>query len=68
MLYMAENLTTRQQIKHALISILIGAIIAFITTLLQGLVQWLQHVDLQPTGAVGGVGYYLLKLIHNRPT
>jgi len=51
---------TPEQWKQAIISILVGACVAFVTTLLQGLADWLRGVD-YITGPMSGISYYLVK-------
>lgn len=58
---MADKMTAGEAFKHALISILVGAIIAFITTLLQGLVDYLKHLNIEPLGAISGVLTYVVR-------
>ncbi len=50
---------TKNTIKHAIISILIGAVIAFVTTLLEGLLSLLKDHTFNFAGLVGGMIYYL---------
>ena len=52
------NITT---IKQVLTSILVGASIAFITTLLQGLLNYFGHFDPGSVGAGSGMVFHLLK-------
>ena len=48
-------------IKQVLVSILIGAIISFLTVLFQGLVGMLQNIPAEVPGSIVGMGSYLLK-------
>lgn len=52
---------SKAQIKHALISILIGAITIFITQLLQGLLGFINTWLADGTGGVVATGAYLVK-------
>lgn len=46
-------------IKQVVISIFVGACIAFITTLLQGLLDYIRVLPEQITGVAGGMVYFL---------
>ena len=46
-------------IKQALISIFIGACIAMLTTLFEGLIAYLRALDPDTAGIVAGMTYYL---------
>lgn len=48
-------------IKHVLISIFVGACVAFISSLAQGLVHALQSIDSGGTGGMVGMLTYLVK-------
>ena len=48
-----------ETLKKALISILIGAGIAFLSTVLEGLLHYVQALDLNPAAMTAGVIYYL---------
>ncbi len=52
------NVTTLRQV---LTSILIGSAIAFVTTLLQGLLDYFRHFDPGSVGAGSGMVYHFLK-------
>lgn len=52
---------TRNEIKQALISICIGAIIAFLTTFLEGIIHILQNTENNIIGSVTGSLFYILK-------
>lgn len=52
---------TKQEIKQALISLVVGASISFLTVLLQGLVGLLQQIPTAAPGSVAGMAYYLWK-------
>ncbi len=52
---------TKENVKHVVISIFIGAGIAFVSTLLQGLLDYVKTIDLNATGILSGIGFYLLK-------
>lgn len=54
---------TKENLKQALISILIGACIAFFTTLFQGALDWLTDYTRAGVSGVGGTLYYALKNI-----
>ena len=52
---------TRKDIKDIILSILIGATIAFLTTFLEGLVDWLRGMENNLTGAAGGMVVHSLR-------
>ena len=52
---------SKEQIKHALISILIGAITIFITQLLQGLLGFINTWLANGTGGVVATGAYIIR-------
>lgn len=52
---------TKQDIKHALISLLIGAILTFLTTVFQGLVDFLKAHGSEIVGGAGATITYLVK-------
>ena len=49
--------------KQALMSIAIGACIAFITELAKGMVHFLQSIPTEPVAAGGGMLHYIIKHI-----
>lgn len=54
---------TWQDVKHALLSIVIGACVAFITTLMQGVLDWLQTIPTEVPATLAALtkyGHYLL--------
>lgn len=51
---------SKQEMRQALISILIGAMVAFLTALLQGALDALRGADFV-TGPIAGAGWYLAK-------
>jgi hypothetical protein len=55
---------TKEQIKHALISILIGAVVSFLTVLFQGLLNVLTNLPPEIPGTLIGMARYLTKTIH----
>ena len=46
-------------LKHALISVLVGAAISFLVTLLQGVIDALQGTQQIPAAVSGGVVWYV---------
>lgn len=56
---MYPNLPTKENIKQVLISILIGAIVSFLTVLFQGLVEWLKHIPAEIPAVAAAWGKYL---------
>lgn len=56
----------KQDIKQAVISVLVGATISFLTVLLQGLLNILQHVPPEIIGSAAGVGRQMLVWAHTR--
>lgn len=50
-----------ETLKKALVSILVAAVIAFITTLLQGLLEVVKQTEWNTSGAVVGTLYFLTK-------
>ena len=52
---------TKDQIKNALVSIVIGAITIFITQLLQGLIHFLNDLMVNTLGGTTSAGAYLWK-------
>jgi hypothetical protein len=50
---------TRETIKQALISIAVGASIAFISTLLNGLLHFVQTIPFDSASTVAGIAYYI---------
>lgn len=51
----------KENIKKILIAILIGAVVSFVTALMQGLIDALQNIQPETTGSVAGVIKYLTK-------
>lgn len=49
--------------KQALVSIFVGAVIAFVTELGKGLVHWLQTIPTEPVAASSGMLHYIVKHI-----
>lgn len=54
----------KEDIKHALVSILVGCAISCLTIILQGLLAWLQTLPTVAPGAVGGMALYFVR-VHN---
>ncbi len=52
--------------KQALMSILIGAAISFLTVLFQGIVDFLQNIPPEITGSLVGITRYITKWTSNR--
>lgn len=57
-------LSMSETVKKALISILVGATVAFVTTLLQGLLGWISTQSWDFSGSVAAVAWFLR--INNR--
>lgn len=53
----------QQNWKQAIMSIAIGACIAFITELAKGMVHFLQSIPTEPVAASGGMLHYIAKHI-----
>lgn len=51
--------TFRETIKHAAMSIAVGAVISFLTVLFQASISWLHNVQPEIPGAVVGIVKYL---------
>lgn len=51
--------TTQEKWKNALISVLIGAGVTFLATLLEGLLDLIKTIEVDPAGIATGVIYYL---------
>jgi len=51
----------KQQLKQALISILIGAAISFLTVLFQGLLDYRGGIKESLPGVISGMVYYIAK-------
>lgn len=62
----SNQMPPKEVIRQMLISIAVGACIAFITTLMQGLLGFLQHLNDPYVGSVGGVTYYLTRVVLHR--
>lgn len=58
---MQPNITPKERWKHALISILIGAAISFLTVLFQGLVDFLKDMPPEIPGSLVGMVRYITK-------
>lgn len=58
-------MSIKETLKQAIVSILVGAVIAFLTSLMQGALDFLQGTDLTPAGSVGGMAYYIAKVIRS---
>jgi hypothetical protein len=52
---------TRQEVKQALISIMIGSLVSFLTVLMQGLIVLLQNIPTEAPGGVSAAVYYLVQ-------
>jgi hypothetical protein len=48
----------KDMLKHALVSVLVGAIVSFLTVLLQGLLNVLQNGQFDFAGPVSSMIYY----------
>ena len=59
--YLGLKQMSRENIKQALISILIGAAVAFFTTLFEGLAEWLQQNAVSVVSGATTSVVYLLK-------
>ena len=55
----------KESLKQILIAVLIGTAISFLTNLTQGLLSWLQNIDLSSTGSVAGAAAYLTQKFKN---
>jgi hypothetical protein len=55
----------KETLKQIAISILVGAVTAFITTLLQGILDYVNHVQRDLIGGAGASVYYLKQWITN---
>lgn len=58
---MQQNMAPKEIWKQALMSILIGAIISFLTVLFQGLVDFLKNIPPEVPGALVGMTRYITK-------
>ncbi len=54
-------MSTKDTLRHALITALIGALISFATVLFQEFVNILKHIPAELPGAIGGMALYLSK-------
>lgn len=52
---------TKDQIKHALISLLVGALVSFILTLFQGILDFLKENAVDIIGGASATITYLVK-------
>ena len=52
---------TKQTFKHALISIFIGACVAFVTTFLQSVLEWINAGEFNVSGIGASFVYYISK-------
>lgn len=58
-----QPLTNNETLKQALISIFVGAVVAFFATLFQGLLDVLQGVPVEPVAGAIGASRHLLKTL-----
>lgn len=56
---MQNNVTWIDTVKHAGMSILIGAIISFLTVLFQASIEWLNNLQPEVPGTVAGIAKYI---------
>ena len=56
---------TKQDLKHALVSLVIGALIAFLSTLFQGLLDFLKANSAQIIGGASATVAYLIRTHHS---
>lgn len=57
---------SRKELKQALVSLLIGAGVSFITIILQGLIDILHTIPTQAPGTFAGMATYLSMTVRNR--
>jgi hypothetical protein len=62
---MNNQMTPKEIWRQALISILIGAIISFLTVLFQGLLDLLKDLPAEVPGVLAGSGRYIIKWTSN---
>jgi len=53
---------TKEQVKHVMLSILIGATVSFMTVLFQGILDVLKGISPETIGVMAGLGKYISTL------